>query len=84
MSNFLSFIILLIAGCINRLQVPQIDYLKDEVRVLREHTPDKRIKFTDAPRRRLGRKAKAVGRTGLKNLSGIARKDTLLCWFHPA
>ena len=81
MSNFLSFIILLIAGWINRLQVAQIEYLKEEVRVLREHIPDKRIKFTDAQRRRLARKAKAVGRNGLKDLSGIATPDTLLRWF---
>jgi len=72
---------LLIAGWINRLQEAQIEYLKEEVRVLREHTPDKRIKFTDAQRRRLGRKAKAVGRKGLKNLSGVATPDTLLRWF---
>ena len=81
MSNFLSFIILLIAGWINRLQVAQIEYLKEEVRVLREHVPDRRIKFTDAQRRRLARKANAVGRKGLNDLSGVATPNTLLRWF---
>jgi len=77
MSDFLSFIILLIAGWIHRLQVAQIECLKEEVCVLREHIPDKRIRFTDAQRLRLAREAKAVGRKSLKDLSGAARR--ILC-----
>jgi len=43
MWNFLSFIILLMAGWTHRLQVAQIDYLKEEVRLLRKHIDDMHV-----------------------------------------
>ena len=39
----MSFIILLMAGWTHRLQVAQIDYLKEEVRLLRKHIDDMHV-----------------------------------------
>jgi hypothetical protein len=42
-----------------------IDYLKDENLLLKEQLGGRRIRFTDAERRRLARKAHALGRKAL-------------------
>jgi len=44
--------------------------------VLREQLPDKRLRFTDAQRRRLATKGKAVGRKKLRELGAIVTPDT--------
>ena len=43
-----------LAGWINREQRKQVEYLQAEVRVLREQTGKKRLKFTNDQRRLLG------------------------------
>ena len=58
MSDFMRFIILLVAGWVNRQQQAQIEYLKEENTVLREHIPSRRIRFTQAQRRRLAIKTR--------------------------
>jgi len=45
------------AGWVNRHQLNVIDYLQEENRVLKERLGGRRIRFTDAERRRLARKA---------------------------
>jgi hypothetical protein len=77
----LQFIILLITGWINREQRMVIDYLVDEIRVYQEHFKDPRLRFIDEQRRRLGKKAKAMGGKHRKKLAGIVTPDTLLCWY---
>ena len=49
-----------LSGWINRQQQYHIDYIKEENRVLREMHGKKRLRFTDAQRRRLAIKAKRM------------------------
>ncbi len=61
----LQFLILILAGWVNRSQQDVIEYLQAENRVLREQLGDGRLLFTDGQRRRLAAKAKMIGRKGL-------------------
>ena len=56
----LRLILICLAGWMNREQQAVIEYLREEVRVLREHIDKKRIPFSDDQRRRLARKAKKL------------------------
>src|SRR5207237_7774125 len=49
-------------------------------RLLKDRLRGKRIRFTDAERALLARKAKAVGRKALLELDTIVSPDTLLRW----
>jgi hypothetical protein len=64
----------------NRQQLRMTDYLKEENRCLREELGGKRLRFTNAQRRRLAAKAKALGRSALRELGTIVTPDTLLRW----
>jgi transposase InsO family protein len=68
------------ASWLTREQAEFIAYLKEENRVLREHIAGKRIRFTDTERRRLAVKAKALGRSRLREMCPIVTPDTLLRW----
>jgi hypothetical protein len=68
------------ASWLSREQAEVIKYLQEENRVLRDKVPGHRIRFTDAERRRLATKAKALGRGKLKDLCPIVTPDTLLRW----
>jgi hypothetical protein len=57
--NHLESFLLCLAGWVNRNLQHVIEYLQEEVRVLRELT--KRPRFNDDQRRRLAAKAKPVG-----------------------
>lgn len=46
-------LLLTVAGCINRVQQPTIEYLITENRILKEKPGKKRILLTDDQRRRL-------------------------------
>jgi putative transposase len=81
MSNALQFLILTAAGWLNREQEDIIDYLREENRVLQEHLGNKRIRFTDAQRRRLAVRGRKLGRKVLAGLAGIATPDTILRWY---
>ena len=76
----LKFLLLMWAGCVNRAQQDAIDYLKEENRILREQVGNKRLRLTNAQRRRLAQKAKVVGRAALRELACIVTPDTLLRW----
>jgi transposase InsO family protein len=83
MSNVIQPIHLLIitlAGWLNRHQQAVIDYLIEENRVLKAQLEGQRLRFTDAQRRRLAVKAKAVGRGLLKELEALVTPNTLLAW----
>lgn len=75
------FLLLAVAGWVNRSQQDAIDYLKEENRVLREHLDDGRLRFTDDQRRRLAVKAKALGKDGLHGLAELVTPETLLRWY---
>ena len=65
----------------NRRQVDAIDYLRTEYRVLREHLGTRRLRFTDAQRRRLAKKGKRLGRERLSVLASIVTPETILRWY---
>jgi len=50
-------------------------------RVLKERLGGTRLRFTDAERRRLARKARALGRKVLTELETLVTPDTLLRWY---
>ena len=69
-----------LAGWINRHQQDVIEYLQEEVRVLRELQGKKRLRFSDDQRRRLAQKAKRLGLSRLKEFAAIVSPQTLLAW----
>ena len=72
---------MILAGWVNRQQLQIIEYLEAENRVLRERLGVRRIRFTDAERRRLARKAYAIGRKALEQISSVVTPETLLRWY---
>src|ERR1700693_5504322 len=76
----LSFLLMLVSGWVHRHQLIVIEFLQAENRLLKERLHGKRIRFTDAERALLARKAKAVGRKALLELDTIVSPDTLLRW----
>jgi transposase InsO family protein len=77
----LQFLLMMFAGWVNRHQLDVIEYLQEENRVLKERLGGRRIRFTDAERRRLARKAQALGRRVLNQLETLVTPDTLLRWY---
>lgn len=61
-------------------QARAIDYLREENRVLREQLKGKRIRFTDAQRRRLAAKGKVLGRRLLGEVATVVTPETILAW----
>ena len=55
----LQLLVLMVAGWVNRHQLDLIEYLQEENSVLKEHLGGRQLRFTDAERRRLARKARA-------------------------
>ena len=76
----LSFLLMIAAGWVHRHQLIVIEFLQAENRLLKERLRGRRIRFTDAERALLARKAKAVGRRALLELDTIVSPDTLLRW----
>jgi putative transposase len=77
----LQILFIVLAGWVNRRQLDVIAYLQEENRVLKERLAGRRLRFTDAERRRLARKAQALGRKGLNELQTLVTPDTLLRWY---
>jgi len=77
----IQFLLFLLIGWVSRQQEEAIEYLKAENRALLEQLGGKRLRFTDAQRRRLARKAKPLGRRRLGEISPIVAPDTLLRWY---
>ena len=81
----LQFIIAVVAYAINRQIDRRIEYLLEEVRVLREvyteTTGRTRISFTDEQRRRLAVKGKALTPEERKGCCQVVRPCTILAWF---
>ena len=77
----LTFLLTIFAGWVNRHQLIVIEYLQAENSMLRERLKGRRLRFSDAERALLARKAKAVGRRALLELSTIVTPDTLLRWY---
>lgn len=71
----LSLFLMVAAGWVNRHQLIVIEFLQTENRLLKERLRGRRIRFTDAERALLARKAKAVGRKALLELDTIVSPD---------
>jgi len=76
----LSFLLMIAAGWVHRHQLIVIEFLQTENRLLKDRLRGRRIRFTDAERALLARKAKAVGRKALLELDTMVSPDTLLRW----
>lgn len=74
------FLLLILAGWINRRQQEAIDYLLTENGVLREKLGKRRILLNNDQRRRLAVKGKILGRKMLEQLATIVTPDTILRW----
>ena len=76
----LQYLIATFALWLNRQQQEVIDYLKAKNGLLKAKLGDRKIRFTDAERRRLAVRAKAIGRKLLSQLETLVTPDTLLRW----
>lgn len=74
------FILICLAGWLNREQQEVIEYLREEIRVLRDHVGPKRLRFTDEQRSRLAAKAKKLRFGRLKEIANLVTPQTLLGW----
>lgn len=83
----LHLLLMMFAGWVHRHQLDAIDYLQAENRILKERLGGRRIRFTDAERRRLARKAYTLGRKVLDGLETLVTPDTLCAgtgsWWQP-
>ena len=81
MTYHAQFLLLVLAGWVNRQQQDVIDYLQEENRVLRAGLRGKRLRLSDDERRRLAVKAQALGREALAQIASVATPATLLRWY---
>jgi hypothetical protein len=58
------FVLVVLAGSVNCHQLDVIEYLREENRVLREHIGKRRLRLTDAQRRRVTARGCQLGRQG--------------------
>jgi transposase InsO family protein len=77
----LHFLILTVAGWLHHRREEYIAYLHAENAVYKEHFAKRGLRLTDAQRRRLAVKGKAVGRAGLRQIATIGTPDTILRWY---
>lgn len=78
--SLLTFLLMIVSGWVHRRQLVVIEFLQTENRLLKERLRGKQIRFTDAERALLARKARAVGRKALLKLDTILTPDTLMRW----
>ena len=81
MTYHVQFLLLVLAGWVNRQQQDVIDYQQEENRVLRAGLRGKRLRLSDDERRRLAVKAQALGREALAQIASVATPATLLRWY---
>ena len=78
--NVMKLMVVSLAGWMNQQQQDVIEYLREEVRVLKELQGKKRLRFTADQRRRLERKAKRIDFGRLKEIVGLVTPQTMLAW----
>src|ERR1700682_2765311 len=76
----LSFLLMIVSGWVHRHQLLVIEFLQAEDGLLKERLRGKRIRFTNAERALIARKAKGEGRKALLELDTIVSPDTLMRW----
>src|SRR6516165_6771120 len=74
------FLLIAVSGWMNQQQLPLIDYLREENRVLREQLGQRRLRFNDDQRRRLAARAKGLRSKLLREMATIVTPETLLAW----
>ncbi len=72
---------MMVGGWIHREQEAVVAYQKEEIRALTEMLGGKRMRFTDAQRRRLALKAQPLSHAKLRELGSLVTPDTLTRWF---
>lgn len=77
--NPFAFLLLCPAGWVNRHQQDVIEYLQEEIRVLKELL-GKKPRFNDDQRRRLATKGKRLGREAVTRFCRLVTSNTLLAW----
>jgi len=77
----LQVLIAMVAGWLQRHQQQVIAYLLAENRVLKAQLGGRRLRLTDAERRRLAALAHPLDRTRLHEVATIATPETLLRWY---
>jgi putative transposase len=77
----LDVLIAMVAGWLQRHQQQVITYLLAENRVLKAQLSGRRLRLTDAERRRLAVLAHPLGRKRLKEVATLVTPDTLLRWY---
>ena len=75
-----SFLLMVAAGWVNRHQLIVSEFMQAENQLLKERLRGKRIRFSDAERALVARKAKRIGRRTLLTLNTIVTPDTLMRW----
>ena len=75
--NVMKLMVVALAGWINQQQEDVIDYLREEVRILKDLQGKRRLRFTDEQRRRLARKAKRIRFGRLKEIVGRILENPL-------
>ena len=80
MPPLLSFLLMVAPVWVNRHQLTVIAFLQAENQLLKHRLRGKRMRFGDAERALLARKAKAVGREALLKLDTLVTPDTLMRW----
>ena len=78
------FLVAMVAHAINERMARRVDYLLEEVRVLKEAlgaTGTTRIRFTPEQRRRLARKGKQLTPEERRACCQIVQPETILAWF---
>src|ERR1022692_3577478 len=70
-----------VAGWMNRKQQHLIDYLLEENRVLRQQLGKQRLSLSEAQKKRLALKAKAVGLRRLKEIASAVTPQALMNWY---
>src|SRR5882724_1721902 len=78
----LQVLIAMVAGWLQRHQQQVITYLLAENRVLKAQLRGRRLRLTDAERRRLAALAHLLGRVRLNEVATLVTPDTLWCWYH--
>jgi hypothetical protein len=76
----LQVLLVTLAGWINRHQQHLIIYLVEENRVLKGQLTCRRLRLTDAERRRLAAKGRRLGRRLLRQVATLVTPDTILRW----
>jgi len=75
-----TFLLMAVSGWVYRRQLIVIEFLQAENRLLKQRLRGKRVRFTDAERVLLARKAKVIGRKALLELDTLVSPDTLMRW----